>query len=81
MTEQFTVVNSTESGTQSVQVGVPQGSVLGPTLFAIFSSNLPSCVASGETYMYADDITVYCVGNNEDITVSLLNRVLAELYE
>ena len=74
MTEQFTVVNSTESGTQSVQVGVPQGSVLGPT-------DLPSCVASGETYMYADDITVYCVGNNEDITVSLLNRVLAELYE
>ena len=75
------MVNGAEAGTQSVQVGVPQGSVLGPTLFALFSSDPPSSVASGETYMYTDDTTVHCVGINRDVAVSLLNRALTELYE
>ena len=75
------MVNGAESGTQSVQVGVPQSSVLGPTLFALFSSDLPSSVASEETYMYADDTSVYCVGNNGNVAVSLLNRALTELHE
>ena len=79
--KQFTVVNGAESGTQSVQVGVPQGLVLGPTLFALFSSDPPSSVASGETYMYTDDTTVHCVGINRDVAVSLFNRALTELYE
>ena len=75
------MVNGAESGTQSVQVGVPQGSVLGPTLFALFSSDPLSSVASGETYMYTDDTTVHCFGINRDVAVSLLKRTLTELYE
>ena len=31
--------------------------------------------------MYADDTTVYCIGDNGDVAVSLLNRALTELYE
>ena len=79
--QQYTVVNGAESDTMLVQVGVPQGSVLGPTLFTLFTNDLPFSVVSGETYMYADDTTVYCVGNNGDEAVLLLNRALSELYE
>ena len=77
---QYVVVNGAESDILSVQVGIPQGSVLGPTLFTLFTNDLPSSVISGETFMYADDTTVYCVGDNRDEAVSQLNRALAELY-
>ena len=35
-------------------------------------------MASEETYMYADDTSVYCVGNNGNVAVSLLNRASTE---
>lgn len=77
---QYTVVNGVKSKMQSVSVGVPQGSVLGPTLFALYTSDLPSSVPSGETYMFADDTTIYCVAENGDQAIHKLNKALKELY-
>ena len=47
---QYTVVNGVKSKMQSVSVGIPQGSVLGPTLFALYTSDLPSSVSFGNTH-------------------------------
>ena len=44
---QYTVVNGVKSKMQSVSVGIRQGSVLGPRLFALYISDLPSSVPSG----------------------------------
>ena len=60
--------------------GIPQGSVLGPTLFSMFTNNLPMSVVSGLVYMFADDTTIYCVGTSADKATAQLNLAMHELY-
>ena len=61
-------------------MGIPQGSVLGPTLFVLFTNDLPRSVPSGSVYMYADDTTIYCVGETADLVIDQLNKALREFY-
>ena len=60
--KEYTVVNGELSSQANVTSGVPQGSVVGPTLFALYTGNLPEAVSSASLYMYADDTTIYCIG-------------------
>ena len=76
---QFSVVNGQHSSVLNVTCGIPQGSVLGPTLFALYTNDLPSAVTSGSVFMYADDTTVYCIGDTVDNAVTSLNKALSEL--
>ena len=55
--------------------------MLGPTLFTLFTNDMPAAVTSGTVYMYADDTTVYCVGNTIDQVITHLNNALEELSE
>ena len=59
--QQFTIVNGSTSETIPVSFGIPQGSVLGPTLFTLFTNNLPTSVSSDSVYTFADDPTVCCI--------------------
>ena len=57
--KQFTVLNGVKSDLLPVSIGIPQGSVLGPTLFTLFTNDLSPSVRSRSLYMFADDTTVF----------------------
>ena len=77
--KQLVRINGCDFDIHNITHGVPQGSVLGPTLFSLFINDLPNSLKSAETYLYADDTTIYCVAGTMDLLTNMLNNVLAEL--
>ena len=75
---QYTVVNGTPSDKAKVTGGIPQGSVLGPTLFSLYTYDLPGAIKSATTFIYADDTTIYCIGDSVDEVIVKLNMALAD---
>ena len=49
---------------ESVNIGVPQDTVLGPILYLIYMNDLPDMLPPNSCVMYADDITLYCSSDN-----------------
>jgi hypothetical protein len=52
--------NKSISSELPINIGVPQGSILGPLLFLLYVNDLPSIFSSCKCHMYADDTTLYC---------------------
>ena len=77
---QVTVVDNEKPSVKSVNVGVPQGSILGPLLFIIYVNNLPNCITSRKISMYADDTVMYYSESVQSIEAKL-NEDLANVYK
>ena len=56
--KQFCRVNGIDSTLGNIEVGVPQGSCLGPLLFLIYINDLPQAVQESNVSMYADDTSL-----------------------
>ena len=71
---QYCRVNGVDSQIENINIGVPQGSCLGPLLFLVYTNDLPRAIKNSTTSMYADD-TSLCFQSKD---LSRINEALNE---
>ena len=77
--QQRVIYNDEASEWTDVLSGVPQGSVLGPTLFILYVMDIPDVIGSNVD-MFADDTKIYRVVRN-DSDAELLQRDINNLVD
>ena len=77
--QQQVVVGTASSDFSPCQQGVPQGSMLGPYLFALYLKDLPSILKDSRVSvrLYADDICLYVRDKSVDVVVNELQNALS----
>ena len=77
---QRVVIDGHSSSWLYVQQGVPQGSLLGPLLFSIYTNDMPSVVTKASINMYADDTALYASHSNAITAAKVVSDDLAKIH-
>lgn len=79
--KQRTRVNQTLSDAIEVELGVPQGSVLGTLLFLFYINDMADDLEYAKLALFADDALLYIAAETVDECVRRMNMDLAKLAE
>ena len=83
--KQYTEIEDIASDILPIQIGVPQGSILGPILCIIYVNDFSQCSNKFDFIMYADDTTlsstVNSFGDNNFSVDTLINEELSKVIE
>ena len=76
---QFVEIQGRKSDMKQIGIGVPQGSILGPLLFIIYTSKLYSSIKQFSVHTYADDVQIYSGFKSCDFqnTTDILNTEIS----
>ena len=72
------IIHDNHSSKSNIDIGVPQGSSLGPLLFLLCINDLPNCISS-TTRLFADDTRILVKANTSNELKYSLNYELAKI--
>ena len=78
---QYTAINDLSSTLWKVQCGVPQGSVLGPLLFALYINDIQNAVGVECVRLFADDTALYMVNTDLNALISSVKVKIQQLFK
>ena len=76
--KQRVVLNGQLSSWSNIESGVTQGSILGPLLFLIYINDLSEGLATN-TKLFADDVSLFSVVDNINLSANNLNSDLSKI--
>ena len=78
--QQYSYVNGKESTMQKITYGVPQGSVLGPLLFLIYTNDIGNCTDS-KIRLFADDTNSFVNSDSYTGLKKIITSTLKEIFK
>jgi hypothetical protein len=78
---QFVSINNVESEKQTIVCGVPQGSVLGPSLFILYVNDMCHASSVLKSILFADDTNLFYTGRNITEMCNIVTEELEHLNQ
>ena len=72
-------MNGEKSKLRAADIVVPQGSILGPRILAIYVNDFPTAVQVGELHTYANDTIAFVIANTVDEAIHYLNIIADDI--
>ena len=79
--KQYVSFENTKSYTSSIDIGVPQGSILGPLLFILYVNDLHNITDRLLLVQFADDTSIFATGSSLPQVVSTIEHEMQYIIE
>ena len=77
--KQYVSYANVKSSMKTIRCGVPQGSILGPLLFLIYTNDLINVCSKTSPFLFADDTNLFMNGKELPSMINTLNQELQDI--